>query len=380
MKNYQMLMLLVCFLTGSFSYGDDVVDRVTERLFPLDHYEGWSDPVLMRDIVENDFYLSGFPEALALVQPYLETPQSLWDFMGRIKQSIRSSHPAIVEVLQQVEEREVFPLMFSPAQYSLFIRTLHTMVLLEVLVKGMVRDFSFINGIRAHYLELREEALLLQGYFFSLAQIVHAPMEQMKLGDMDGLLDQYVDLITKREIDIEDLSDQNFSLQLNLAEATLSDTLCCNFSNAYLGRTLLRCPIQSVEKIPSTRCNILLQHFPHDKWSRLHQTWHLAYLIGTQDNLHLQLPQLLIPSVIGAFPDDYLFYRGLSGWVTTQLVSLHRLHHKESVMLPEEIKSPLAEIWGTVNARHAEKAGGPRWPSILPDLMRVWGKTLWRAL
>lgn len=122
-----------------------------------------------------------------MVEPYMEKPHSLSDFMGRIKQSIFSSHPAILEFLEQVAEREVFPLsIFSSAIFSL-----HP----HIAYHCNSRNFSKRHG-----------SILI---FY----------------EMDDLLDHYVNLITKRAIDTEYLSDQNFSLQLNLAEARFSDTL-----------------------------------------------------------------------------------------------------------------------------------------------------------
>lgn len=375
MRTFKFLVLFVFFSLTTPSHGGDVVDRIATLLLSLDRWDLRSDPVVMKDVVENEFYLKTFPEAITLIQPYLDAPQPLSDFFQQIKQAIRSRHPAIIEVLTQTEEIGILPTRLSKEQTALTIRTLHNMVVLEALVQEMTRDVIFMKAVQDHYLKLRYEILPKESSLWQKYEATGGVFEVAKLLTMDQVFEQYLLFRTKGPLDAGDLKAKDFGLRLNISEATIADTLQCNFSNAYVGRTLLSSRIQSLFKCTE---GPLYQHFESDSWSPLYETWNLAFVLGNLENLHIVLPKLLIPSVIDATPDEYLFYRGISLWVTINLYLLHNMHHKEPVILPEEIKIPLVEIWGEVNTRYAEDMGGATWPSVMPYLARLVWDAFWR--
>lgn len=375
MRTFKFVVLFVFFSLTVTSRGEDAVDRVATLLLSLDRWDLKSDPVVMKDVVENEFYLKTFPEAVALIQPYLDEPQPLTHFLQQIKQAIRFRHPAIVEVLTRTEKEGVLPIKLSEEQTALTIRTLHNMVVLEALVQEMTRDVGFMQTVQDHYLKLRYEILPKKSSLWQKYQATGGVFEVAKLLTMDQVFEQYLHFRTKGPLDAGDLKAKDFGLRLNISEATIADTLQCNFSNAYVGRTLLSSRIQALSKCKE---GLLHQHFGSDDWSPLYETWNLAFVLGNLENLHIVLPKLLIPSVIDASPDEYLFYRGISLWVTINLYLLHNLHHKEPVILPEEIKTPLVAIWGEVNARYAQDMGGATWPSVMPYLVRLGWDSFWR--
>ena len=52
------------------------------------------------------------------------------------------------------------------------------------------------------------------------------------------------------------------------------------------------------------------------KWASDYLTWNLAFITGNQGDFDLLLPKLLIPSVISADPEQFMFRRVYSLWLS----------------------------------------------------------------
>lgn len=225
----------------------------------------------------------------------------------------------------------------------------------------MVNNLDLMQNIKSHYLKTRYKLLPQESSLWSTYKAAGGVFETAKLLTMDKVFDQYYSFMTKVKLDNQDLKNKSFGLRTNILEATLTDTFKLNFSNAYAGKTLIANPIQNIYKDK----NLIKQVFS-DGWSPLYETWNLAFVTANLNNLHIILPKLLIPSVIGASDDEYLFYRGLSLWITINLYLFHKIEKKENIDLPDKIKNPIVKIWGEINKKHAIKMDKKPFYFILP--------------
>ena len=89
----------------------------------------------------------------------------------------------------------------------------------------------------------------------------------------------------------------------------------------------------------------------NDEWTDLYQTWNLAFVTGNLTDLHIIYPKLLIPSVINASSDDYLFHRALSLWPTANFVLFNKSKGIESLAFAQQ--EELAQLWGQINVKYA---------------------------
>ena len=74
--------------------------------------------------------------------------------------------------------------------------------------------------------------------------------------------------------------------------------------------------VRSAEVVGEGR--VIKQVLP-DGWVPLYQSWNLVFLMANLDNLDLLLPKLLIPTVLDAEPEDYLFRRGVVLWYVANM-------------------------------------------------------------
>jgi hypothetical protein len=143
--------------------------------------------------------------------------------------------------------------------------------------------------------------------------------------------------------------EKNFWLILNIFEAVLTDWKRGEANNALAGLALIRHPIRRLWIMPTGR--FILNYLPRN-WPALYQSWNMAFVVGNLANPHILLPKLLLPCLINAEPENYLFIRGVSLWITVNL-QLFARKAGHSSMLPGH--EALATLWGEVNARHARR-------------------------
>ncbi|MBF0314209.1 MAG: hypothetical protein HQK52_12400 [Oligoflexia bacterium] len=143
-------------------------------------------------------------------------------------------------------------------------------------------------------------------------------------------------------------------LILNILEAVGEDLLQGNRDNAHAGLVLATNPFSGTHLIEKTR--EYKHHFdPH--WASLYETWNLAFITANIGDLRVLYPKLLIPSVINAAPEDYLYYRTLSLWLALKLYLYAKIkdqkEHREELKVPHS--SELAQILGAINAKYADE-------------------------
>ena len=325
------------------------------------------------ELLEDDFYLSNFTKAKELIKSHVSS-ESLEQLRDRIKNAIVTRHPAINEVICQVNNKGIMSSLGAGSQ-RVINRTLHSILILEALVQEMKKSPTFMAEVKDHYLKERYKILPEDSSLWDTYKAAGGFFETAKLLTMDEVFDQYVYFLKKKDLTKKDLDDKSFGLRLNIAEASLADEVKGNFANASAGRTLIVNPIEAI----NVEDGVVKQYFP-DGWAELYETWNLAFVIGNLPNLDMILPKLLIPSVIDASPEDYLFYRGVSLWLTVNNVLLHNLNGKESINLDPKLKKDLVKIWGQVNSKYARAFTHKPWPIVFPYWLGLGSEAAFRFL
>jgi len=77
----------------------------------------------------------------------------------------------------------------------------------------------------------------------------------------------------------------------------------------------------------------------------------MAFVINNVDNWDIVLPKLLIPSIIGSEPENFLGARIISLWLTLNH-AFYRTYDKKSVSAPKN-KNEMAKAWGKINKKYA---------------------------
>jgi len=113
-----------------------------------------------------------------------------------------------------------------------------------------------------------------------------------------------------------ELFRKNAGLKLNIMEAVVKDVGAGHLDNAHVGAKLALMAVQSIEVVGAERG--VKQVLPPG-WVTLYQSWNLAFLVANLENLDLLIPKLLIPTVLDAEPEDYLFRRGVVLWYVANM-------------------------------------------------------------
>ncbi len=92
----------------------------------------------------------------------------------------------------------------------------------------------------------------------------------------------------------------------------------------------------------------------NEEWVRLYLSWNMAFILGELNNLHYLFPKLLIPSLLCASSENFLAVRIVSLWVSINNSMFLNFHDADKVTGPEN-RREMAQAWGEINQRYAEK-------------------------
>lgn len=365
------IVLAILTLKATLSFGARHENCLTEFMKKLNiDAQMMSSPQLIRDSVYYAYHLIGFKDAKESLKPYLTEPQDLSGFISQIKIGLLNNHPTVVEFVCQAIGSDLIP-NYTLEETKRVQKAIHNMVVLNILVQKMIADSDFMLKIKDHYLSSRFKILPKDSSIAETYKAAGGVFETAKLLTMDEVIDHYVKLRTKT-ITENDLRNKEFSLRLNILEATLTDRIKGNFKNAYAGRVLLKSHIQDLRNDPDKG---VLQYFAPN-WTELYETWNLAFVVGNLDNLDLVLPKLLFPGIVNAKPEEYLFHRGLSLWITIQSYLLHNLKKRPPIQLESNLKDELVTLWGKVNKDFSKTLGIKPDFLLTPELLKI---LVWEA-
>jgi len=143
-----------------------------------------------------------------------------------------------------------------------------------------------------------------------------------------------------------DVVKRQFGLSLNIMEATFTDLASGGWANMVVG---LKLALNPAKDLRFTEDGLGLEYVVSKNWAALYETWNLAFITGNLKNLHILYPKLLIPAVLGAEPNAYVFHRALALSLSIQFFLLRTLSGKPDLELPNH--KELSDLWGKINVK-----------------------------
>ena len=305
-----------------------------------------TDPVLMKDILHNDMKLDDCPAVMKLLGSKLTEKESMKPMLETIRASIITKQPEMHEFISTALKENLIP---SPdeAGQKVINRSLNHMVLLDAITKGMVDDYHVCDEIRNHLLNKRKEMGIRDDFLgstYDMYKAWGAVFGPVKTKTMDMAFDQLNDLRKKGHSDEHDSQIIKALLELNIAEAIVKDKFDGFPNNARAGFDLALHPFSKTwVKDNNGPVGIDLKQ----DWISLYSSWNMDFMTGNLTNPQLLFPKLLIPQVIDAKPEDFLYNRALALWLTCNFQLFHKIDKKETTVIPGS--KEIAKRWGEIN-------------------------------
>jgi len=312
-----------------------------------------TDPELLERVLRDDLLLGDFEPFTERVAPLLASPQPLDPMLERIQDAIRHRQPAVLAFL----EAHASDLSVPDEAAQVVTRMVHHTYLLEELAQAIVASPSFLEALHAHVHALREIFGLRERFFAFVADVYRAAdggvFEAAKIRTLDLMIDQYMGWRKGPEGELNEAQRfrKNAGIKLNMFEAVTKDLFAGFADNARVGTKL---GLVGVRELRVCGPNKVVQQVLAPGWTSLYQAWNLAFMMGNLDNLDLLYPKLLVPSVIDAADDDYLFRRGCVLWFSANitLFNILRARHDGEERVPR--MPELARAWGAINLAQSE--------------------------
>jgi hypothetical protein len=335
--------------------GRDSVDMLMDKLgISLSQK---TDPELIKDILHNDMKLDDCPAVINLLGNKLSEPESMRPMLERIRESIISKHPAMHEIISTGLNEN---LIQSPTEagHKLINRSLNHMVLLDAITRGMENDYHVMEEVRDHIRIKRKELGIRDDFFgssYDMYKAFGSVFGPAKTKSVDLAIDKWLELRKKGDTNAIDLHLNRAIVDMNIAEAVLTDVYNGFPDNARAGIYLGLNQFSDIS-ISGNERKVTFGY--NQDWDSLYETWNMAFVTGNLSNPQILYPKLLIPEVIDAKPEDYLFNRALALFLSVNFQLFQKLEKKESVTMPNARE--IARRWGEINlsyGRMLEKGG-----------------------
>jgi hypothetical protein len=316
-----------------------------------------TDPAVMRDVLHNVMKLDDCPAVVKLLGERLTNEESMAPMLERIRKSILTKHPAMLEFISKSLKENSLPEPTKDGQ-QVIKRTLNHMVLLDTITKGMAEDPKVMEEVRAHLLKKREQMGIREPFFESAFDMFmnegrneESLFLAIKTKSVDAGLDLFSELRKNgRASDLESLLGSAL-LDFNIAEAVGADVYFGLSDNARAGLDLILNPASKVWVAGQDRS---VKFDLSQDWDSLYESWNMAF-VSNLANPDRRYAKLLIPQVIDAKPEDYVFNRALALWLTLNFDHFHALEGRKSTKLPNARK--ISEGWGAINRGYGAKLG-----------------------
>ncbi len=326
----------------------------------------------------------------------LNKPQKLKPLIDCVQKNI-TDHPAIVEFLE-IAIKNGWLRESEHVNYAV-----HVTYVLEALTVAMCNDHDFFVEVEDHYRKHESpfgidtkypirtflNALGITKNFFGTVKALSVDPAMIYFRIQRGFTGSHVPVKEARRLYNEKkinyveyklviplakngLEHINSLVRANIYEAEITEYKRCYIENAFSAHTLneeilLKPPItRIVEKkaLPSFAQdklykNITKKHnlFPEIRysqdWTSLYTSWNMAFVLGDIDNLDIVMPKLVIPSIIGAKPENYIGARIISLWLTVHH-AFFRLAEKKNLNGPKN-REEMTKAWGEINKKYALK-------------------------
>lgn len=309
-----------------------------------------TDPETVKGILRDDMRLDDLPSARALVAGALAAPVPLSPMVEKIRTGIVEKHPAIGEFLCTALEEGLLP-RAEPGHARHISRTLQHTYILDLLTRKMFEQPSFMAEVRAHLLVKREQLGIRPDFVGSTIDIIRMTgelFEPAKAKTMDWVFAEYERIRKEGVIPPDEAQTRRNGLVLNIIEAVLADRKSGFRENSIAGVGLAINPPEVVQVSGENR---FIEYGLSQRWASLYESWNFAFITGNMENLELLYPKLLIPQVLAAPSNEYLFNRALSLWVSINFDLFAKARGRKTT-LPNADR--LAAAWGEVNLKYAQ--------------------------
>ncbi len=325
------------------------VDQAFEQLGI--NFQMHTNPKLLKQVLEEDMYLGGFSLFVDEIQELLRTETSLAPMLNAMRSGILKRHPAIADFLGVAVKKNLFGDVSPIAQN--IERSLHQTFLLEELVSRM-SDLPFLIALERYFSDMKQKTGIRDsgwGEYFDVLRLTKSPFQAAKLVTIDkGTMPQYIDFRQRIHLTDKDLKKKNNGLYLNILEARAADRYRKACDNAMVASVLSTSLVRELRV--DDRRGVVIQEVATG-WASLYQTWNSPFVLRNLEDVEYILPKLLIPKVINSEPSEYLYYRGIALWATTNFILMRRVHKKTPVPIAAEMRSLAAE-WAKINLKYAK--------------------------
>lgn len=312
-----------------------------------------TDPEILKDILHNDMKLDDCPAVKKILGQTICEPESMKPMLERIRTSIITKQPEIHDFITAALKDNLIPSPDAEA-HELIIRSLNHMVLLDAITRAMADDPKVMEEVRDHILNKRKEMGIREGLVGSLIDIYKAEDElfgPVKAKSVDIGVDMMLGFRKQGHVDSRESRNMCTVLGVNIAEAVAADLLWGFPKNAGAGAELDMHPASKVWVSGDNRT----VNFNHSQaWASLYESWNMAFVTNCA-NPQFFFPKLLIPQVIDAKPEEYIFNRALALWLAVNFHLFSRIEKKPLVHLPQS--KEIARRWGDINLDYGKRLG-----------------------
>jgi len=220
------------------------------------------------------------------------------------------------------------------------------MFLLDKIVDRLANDVTFMVNVKNH-IQKAVDAMTphhsLLGRVYDLFKAAGL-FGVAKAFTIDNTVEDYEKFRKRGSLTQDEEESRKRGLELNVAEATAADFAHRYWSNAAAGKALAQWHPSAIRVVGENRT---MEYVNDMDYARLYETWNFAFITGNLDFPNLLYPKLLIPSVILADANSYLYKRVLALWLSIHFYLMASLsghdHHAFS------FHKELATLWGKIN-------------------------------
>jgi hypothetical protein len=308
-----------------------------------------TEPALLLDILDKDMHLQDMHSVIKMFANDLKQEQSLRPMLEQVREGITSVHPAVGVALCTALADTTTVAIFSAPNAAVIKRSIHHMYLLEKIVARLADDRVFMVQVQKHVQDTvktmtRHKSGIGHTYdLFKAAGLFGVA----KSFSINGAMNDYKTFRERGYLTPDEVEGRKQGLTINVLEATATDFFHGFFSNVKVGYALAKLHPSTIEVVGENRTI----HYVNDMdYARLYETWNLAFITGNLDFPNLLYPKLLIPSVILADANSYLYRRVLALWLSINIYLMSDLTGQKHVTFTGS--KDLATLWGKVNLRY----------------------------
>ena len=311
-----------------------------------------TDPIFLQKLMST-LMIDDFQPIVHHLAISLEEPESLQPMIEQIEQAVIQKHPTINQAIQEVMDRGLITEELRHLGHVEFKALIHQIFLLEELVKVLARNVAYLKEFKAH-MERKRVELKFGTYWTFLIQ-TGMLFGTVKLYSIDrayqGLIHALEGEDSNRKPQRTWIPEMSWpvGLSINILEAVVTDACHGFFENAEAGLSLMGHPMKSCHLSEDRKSIEFVLPSGCEAW---YHSWNLAFVLGNLSYPRILLPKLLIPSVISARNDQYLYHRIIALWASMNWYLFAELNGEVKKEIP--IAKELAKILGKINKDYAQ--------------------------